>query len=307
MKYVFIENKRAGTTCCEDKLLSQIKDCEQTFDYEIYATCGKGDAINFVKDYCAIHENDEICFVACGGDGTINEVVNGIMGQENKSFAVLAFGSGNDFIKYYPECNFLSVSDLINGTLEKIDVIKVNDRYSVNMVNIGFDGMVAVIANKLKEKGAKKPYQKGILRALLRWRYNKIEITADREKITKKKMLLCSLANGKYCGGKYFTAPFAKNNDGFIELALIHPMSLISFARFIKYYENGEYLTMQKLKNKVCYKRVKHVEITTEKDFSIVLDGEELTSKNFVVDIIEKGINLIIPKRNNVWNYQTIL
>ncbi|HBF44873.1 MAG TPA: lipid kinase, partial [Clostridiales bacterium] len=148
MKYVFIINLSAGNNLAEKSLEKELVTLKESIEYEKHVTRAPKEATKFVKEYCE-NSKEEICFVACGGDGTINEVVSGLIGQENKYFAVLPYGSGNDFVKYYPNSNFLSLSDLINGEKLKIDLLKVNDSYCVNMCNIGLEAVVGAEANRV--------------------------------------------------------------------------------------------------------------------------------------------------------------
>ena len=103
MKYIFIVNGRADKAPYRKQIIEQIEQCTHGLNYEIYETEGMGDATRYTHVYCDLHPAEEVCFVACGGDGTINEVASGIAGFEHKSMAIIAIGgSGNDFIKYYP-------------------------------------------------------------------------------------------------------------------------------------------------------------------------------------------------------------
>lgn len=295
MEYIFILNKNAGS----HHAIELQKELEKTYkgkiDYQIYFTKTKKDATNYIKNYCKTNPDKNSCFVACGGDGTINEVASGIIGEKNKSFAVLSYGSGNDFIKYYAGKDFLSLDKLFGGKQTQIDAIQVNDSYSVNVVNSGFEAKVGSIANDIKNKGGKNAYGRGIIKALFTSRKNNIQIKVDGEVITKEKMLLCSFANGKYHGGKYMCAPYAINDDGLMEVCLIHPISLFKFAKMLPHYKRGEHLDMDCIKNYRVYKRAKTAEIFSEKPTELTLDGETLQGTRFLIKILDKAVNFIIP------------
>ena len=91
MKFVFIVNERAGGRHATDVLRQEIANSGVEFDYEIYVTKARLDATDYVKNYCKSYK-DEACFVACGGDGTVKEVVSGLVGEQNKYFAVMVRG-----------------------------------------------------------------------------------------------------------------------------------------------------------------------------------------------------------------------
>ena len=295
MEYIFIVNNAAGNKKIKERIEKDLEKYESKIPFKIYITKCPKDATNYVKEYCTKNNIEETCFVACGGDGTINEVSSALVGQTNKYLGILAFGSGNDFIKYYENKDFTSIDKLLSGTAEKIDIIKVNESYAINMCNVGFEAMVGSVANKVKEKGGKHSYTKGIIKAVFSARYNDIDIYADGEKLTKGKILLASLANCKYAGGKYKCAPKAINNDGLIDVCIFHSMSLIRFLSCIKIYTRGEHLEYKKIENKRVYRQAKNIKIESKKPIEIVLDGETLSSTNFDISILQKEINLIIP------------
>ncbi len=302
MKYVFIINERAGTENSKAKIQDQINALTNKIDYEIYLTKAPKDATAFVKEYCENNADEEVIFVACGGDGTVNEVASALAGEINKSLAILAFGSGNDFIKCYKSLDFTSVEKLVNGVADKIDIIKVNnltekqEYYSINVCNFGFDAVVGSTANKVKLKGGKDPYGAGIRTAILKGRFNKITVISDGEKITKKKMLLCTLANGNYVGGKFFCAPKAVNNDGLIDVCLMHTRGLFSFLKILTPYTNGEHLDTPKFAKTLAYRQAKKIEFFAKKPFDVCIDGEMIKGERFTAEIMPKAINLILPR-----------
>ncbi len=296
MRYIFVANGRSDKKGINGELQEMLKNSAIANKYEMYVTREAGDATFFVKGHCESHPDDEICYVACGGDGTINEVVSGIAGHNNKSLAIMAMGTGNDFVKYYSDRNFRSVDGIVNGTNRKIDLLRVNgSHYSINVCNIGFEAAVCSIANRLSAKGEKNAYRKGVVKSLLSHRYNKITITADNERLNRRRMLLCTLANNHYVGGEFLCAPRARNDDGLIDLCLVRPISLLRFLVMIPKYAKGLHLDNPYCMRVIKYRQVRHVEIHSENDTELCLDGEMLPGRNFTVDIIPNAINLIVP------------
>ncbi|MBQ8425751.1 MAG: YegS/Rv2252/BmrU family lipid kinase [Clostridia bacterium] len=297
MEYIFIVNNYAGDKKVLEKLEKELNSYKLEFPYKIYSTTSQKDATIYVSNYCVNNPQKEVCFVSCGGDGTINEVATGIVNFENKYLAVLAYGSGNDFIKYYSDRDFTSIEKLVHGESEKIDVLQINEfNYSINMCNIGFEAMVGSVANKVKQKGGKHSYTKGIISAIFKGRKNDIEIYADGEKITNGKMLLCSVANCKFAGGKYMCSPNASNKDGLIDVCLFHSMSLFRFLSCINLYKKGKHLESKKIEKKRVYKQCTNVKIVAPELIEIVADGEVIRGKEFNINIVPKGINFIVPK-----------
>ena len=102
MKTIFIINPNAGQGKTVKKLLSEIHTAELGgADVDIYYTKSPGDAGRFAKDYCA--SNGAARFIACGGDGTVCEVVNGIIGFPGAQAGVLPLGTGNDFCRNFSD------------------------------------------------------------------------------------------------------------------------------------------------------------------------------------------------------------
>ena len=304
MKYIFIANPNAGNKDAVSRVENEINSLKTKIDYEIYVTQCKQDGTQFVREYCKKNQDEKACFVACGGDGTINEVAHGLVGSKNKTLAILAFGSGNDFIKYYKGKCFTSLEKIVGGTEHLIDILQVddgqsNDHYSINVCNFGLDAVVCAYANKLKDAGKKNAYTKGVIRAIFIGRYNKIDVEIDGKKVTNGRVLLGTLANCHYVGGSYFTAPLAKNDDGLIDASVFKPMSLLKFSTMLNAYKSGTHLNpenREKIKKELCFAKTNQpIHVFSDKKFDIALDGEVISGTSFYVSIVPNAINFIIP------------
>ena len=121
MRYLFIVNPKAGDgvkTAELEKEVSQLEGCE------LYQTKGVKDATVYVKKYLSEHPDEEVRVIACGGDGTLNEVVNGAVGFANASVTVYPCGSGNDFVKVYGgQEKFLDVRKLMEANSRPLDLL----------------------------------------------------------------------------------------------------------------------------------------------------------------------------------------
>lgn len=294
MNYIFVVNGRSDyQSRIQEDIMRQL--AEVKINYKIYITTGIGDGTRYVKIYCDLHKNEEVCFIACGGSGTSNEVASGIVGETNKCMAILAYGASNDFIKLYPGRKFNNLKAILKGETVEIDSIRVNDNYAINVVSFGFDSIVAEEANYQIEKKAKNPYFLGVLKGILFGRFNRIKVVADGEKINHRWMLLCTLANGQYVGGEYKCAPKAEVDDGWIELCLLKPMTLLHFLLLHNIYKRGEHLASKWMGNRMVYRRVKHVEVTSPVLVEACIDGELLTGTSFSIDIMPKSVRLVLP------------
>lgn len=301
MKIVFIVNPHAGAADNTARIRSAVDALPEKEDCEIYTTKAPGDATAYVKNWCASHAGQEVRFVACGGDGTLNEVFSGAAGQENVSVTCYPCGSGNDFVKAFGGAEtFSSIPALISAPTRPLDLLKVDGRYADNVVNFGFDTTVAITINEERAKtghGNKNAYTKGVVRALLTAMKNTFTVKADGETLNPGgKALLCTVANGQYVGGSFRCAPRAKTDDGLIEVCLIKPISRLRFVRILKPYTNGEHLDREDMRDIVVYRRAKKVEVEAPDGFAFSLDGEIIYKNRFTVEIEPGALRLAVPE-----------
>lgn len=301
MKHIFIVNPKAGRASSVDIVKSQLAALgkkDKNIDYEIYPTKCKGDGERFVKQWCE-KNSVPIRFYACGGDGTISEVVNGVVPFKHASFSVFPCGSGNDFVKCFAKGEaFLNISDLIYGKEIEIDIIKAGDRYCANVCHFGFDTCVAQTMNRVKPKpliGGRNAYTTGVAVALIKAMKNNAEIIADGERINNGKFLLCTIANGQYVGGKYKCAPYAEINDGMMDLCLADPVSRLTFIKLVGAYAEGKHLDDPRFSSFLHYKRCRKVEIIADENFKISIDGEITPAPNITVEILPKAVKIALP------------
>ena len=232
MKTYFIVNPHSGKGNALAEITEKLKGCKLPF--EIYKTTDRNDATEFVKKICTDNPDEIFRFCACGGDGTLNEVINGAVHFENAEVTCYPCGSGNDYVKYYGgKDRFMDVEELMTAPAKAIDLIKVGDRYSINVVNFGFDTEVCVTMEKVKSKaliGGRNAYTTGVVKAVLTAMKTKGNVYADGELLNEKnRFLLCTVANGKYIGGRFCCAPRSLNDDGLLEVCLAKKISRFTF------------------------------------------------------------------------------
>lgn len=299
MKHIFIVNTVAGEHSCLNEVEKAIANKSEAIDYEIFTPSSSSDNINKIKTYLEAHPDEEVRFYACGGDGTLNKVASGIYGYPNASLAVLAYGSGNDYIKYYADLKaFRNVENAMHGTEKRVDIMQVNDRFALNATHFGLDSVVAKTMNKIRRFpliGGKMCYPIAVFRAFLTGMRTKCTVYADGEKLNDGKICLCTVANGKYVGGSYKCAPRSLNDDGLMEVCLIKPVSRLKFAILKKHYTNGTHLDNPKFDKYIVYRRAKQVVIEGGKGFCVSLDGEILQGNRIVVENKRQAIRFVVP------------
>ena len=308
MKHLIVVNGNSGgfTSAFED----QINKAFEGLDFEVYKTTGPKSAISFLREYLKKHSKDQVRVYACGGDGTIFEAVNGMIGAENAELAILAIGTGNDFVKIYGgKEKFQDFKALINGKVQPIDITKLESKdleepvYSVNVINFGFDAIVGAMGNYYKENGlpeeAKKkgldPYEYALKHdAMKHGRFNDIVVYADGEQLNEKQMLLATLAQGQYVGGKFKCAPKSDNTDGLIDVCLLKTMTFLGLGMIIGTYTKGKHLDRKR--KKIVYRRVKEIKMCSPKEFDVCVDGEMFKGNNFTATILPGAIKLVLPE-----------
>ena len=308
MKHIFIVNPAASTTDATPIIKTQLQSLPPSADCELYCTKAPGDATAFVDNWCTLHPETEVCFIACGGDGTLNEVVSGLVHHPNAHLSCYPSGSGNDYVRYFRSIgldrdDFLNPSRLIQGIPHKVDLLRITDSsnniyYSLNICNFGFDAKVAHTMNQIKMKpiiGGSNAYTTGIIEALFSARRNNIRIVADGKEFHNGLMLLCTLANGQYVGGGYRCAPRSRNDDGLIDLNLFRCIPLLQLARVIGPYRKGTYLNLPFIHKVHRFAQCRRVEISNSTPFYLCIDGEILTGKTFTIEILPHQIQFITP------------
>ncbi len=305
MKHCFIINPFAGrhdsTKDLEEKLEKIFENRSDT--YEIYVTTGPNDATIEIKKRCIANETKEkpedITFYICGGDGTCFEAINGIVGYPHARMTIVPVGSCNDFLKSYPECDFSIIENLIDGEEKTIDVLKVNDRYSLNVANIGYDAKVNYdcVRFRYKYKTVKQSYNHAIIRNILKPLGDMVKITTDNNEILfNKKALLIVVANGQYYGGGFRCAPYAICDDGLLDIVVVKKVNILTFARLIKYYKIGEHLANPKFNNIITYGKSQKVTIESDDLLCLCLDGETFHMNKIEIESVPNAVRFVFPR-----------
>lgn len=293
MQYIFIINGRDDKSSIRPEIEKQLAGMD--FHYEIYMTAGIGDATRYVNLICDLYPKIEHCFIACGGSGTASEVAAGIVNRENKYMAVMRFGITNDFVKCFPGRDFNSIRALLKGTMTKIDALKVNESYAINVINIGMDAMVAYFGEIYHAAGYKDGFKRALARAVFGHRINRVRVEADGRVLSRKYIMQATLGNGKICGGEYLCAPRAILDDGLMEVCVFKTMPLLTLLRILPKYRNGQHLDDAFSMRHLRYMRAKHVELSSDGLIYLSLDGETIISNHFNIDVLDKAVNLILP------------
>ena len=306
MKHIFVVNPIAGAKNSTEEIREKLSEYTD-YDITVYETEDAKAATEYIRDYCKTHTDEPVRFYACGGDGTINEVADGIYGFSHASMSCYPCGSGNDYVRYYGgKKRFLDLKALMDAPDEEVDLMRIGDRVSVNVVNFGFDTVVARTMNRVRRKriiGGKNSYPTGIVYALFKGMKTKCTVTADGEVLNPSGViLLCTVAHGQYVGSGFRCAPRSDNKDGMIEVCLVKPVSRLRFLSLIAAYRKGTHLDDPRFEKFVTYKQVKSLHIEAEEGFGLTIDGELADGSSFDVEVLPRAVRFAVPGLNEQKN-----
>lgn len=277
-----------------ENAISEMKNCH------LHTTSIKGGAYSFVSK---IAESGMPCrFFAVGGDGTLNEIINGLHGHKNAQAGFIPAGTGNDFVRCFSGTkHFTDISDQLNGSIMEIDTIKtvLDDNAPtrfINMINIGFDCNVVINAANMRETGP-SAYIKGVIKELFSkdWGF-RLKVKFDDGSIYDDSALLLTLANGRYCGGGFLSSPYAELDNGFIDAAVVNEISRLKLLSLIGSYRKGTYLKKDNLNDLFTYKRCKNIVLEVKNKQSVSLDGEIYRFRKAELSVDYKSVEFIIPR-----------
>lgn len=261
------------------------------FDYNITILKHKGEATSIAK---ASASNYDIV-VAVGGDGTINEVLNGLIGT-NAILGIIPVGTGNGIAREFglPLKVKEACETIFNGHIRWIDVGNFNGRYFMGCAGTGFDALIAKFAGKLRGpfRGIWVYFYAGLV-VFQRYKPKLINIKIDSEISFQVKPLLVVIANTKRYGGRALIAPYAEPDDGLFDICVIQSMNIFTLAHHLPKLFKGTHIKLQQVK---IYKG-KNIFIQANEPIPFHIDGEALDDCHSVqINILPKAIRLLAPK-----------
>ena len=296
MKHIFVINPAAGQGKSMDFIKPRIEEvCKKnSLEYELYVTEKKGDGIEFVKNRAK--SGEELRFYACGGDGTLYEVVNGAYGFKNAQVAVIPLGSGNDFIRLFgTKEEYMNLDDVVNGVPVEFDLIKCGDEIAINQCSMGMDAEVCAMQGELKKlplvtgEGA---YYLGCLYAIARKFKNRFTYSIDDGEPITNDYLFCFCGNSRWYGGGFMAAPLALPEDGLLDFVLVEAsVSRPKLLTLLNKYKRGEHLDW----DITTFKRGKKLVIKSAKPAAVNVDGECKFVTEASFEIVEKGMTYVVP------------
>lgn len=256
MKHLFIVNPVAGGKDRREYVAEQARRALEGSEdaYEVYVTTAPMDACAKIAAEAA--SGEELRVYACGGDGTLNECVNGAASRSNVAVTHFPCGTGNDFIKMFGEekARFSDLADLVHGEVRPFDIIECCGRYALNICSVGIDARIGM------------EYSGGT-------------------------SLICA-CNGRFYGGGFNPIPDSMPDNGKLEFLVVRDVSRLQFIRLVGKYAKGRYRELEQF---ITHLEGDHLEIDSENEIVVNIDGEALYGKHVNFDLIPGGVNFLVP------------
>jgi len=272
---------------------------ENGLNFKVCITSHHGEAVELAQK--AADKGVDL-IVSIGGDGTVNEIVNGIMKSKNDPpLGIIPLGWANDFIKStnIPSDIIEACKIIIKGKTKKIDVGLINGQiYFANICGIGFDAEVAHLANQLKNRHPNwntlnaYVYVLATVRKLLSpFSYHNVKIKFDGQEIHSK-ILFIAISNGKFYGGRFKITPEAILDDGLLEVCVVKEMGRFKYLSIIPKVFKGTHASIKG----VNFYRAKEVVIQSSEPVLAQVSGEVIEGqKEFTITLLPKSLKLIVP------------
>ncbi len=298
MKHVFIINPAAGKRDRAAELMAAAKQLQQRHGLEVETVLTRrpGHAQETARSLA--QRGETVRLYACGGDGTLSEVANGMAGYANAAMTCVPSGTGNDFLKNFGDkaALFADPENLWDGPRFPLDAIDCNGRLALTVACSGFDAQVAEDVHRYGDmpllKGQGSYIASLAVNFLLRGIGHRWTITAGGETFSGD-YALAAVCNGRYYGGGFIPTLAARMDDGVLDTILVKKVSRLEFLRLVGRYAKGQYYLLPDYARRIAAQ-----ELTIEspdRDIVTCLDGEAVHNKRVVICLSEKRVNFFGP------------
>ena len=294
MRHLFIINPAAGkkaSTVELDRILSTL-----SFAHEVVYTKQAGDAQRIAR--AAAETGEEVRIYACGGDGTLNEVVNGAAGFDNAAVTCVPKGTGNDFLKIFgPNYRelFYDLEGLANGPQTPFDLIDCNGKLGIDMVCAGVDARIGAGVHRYKRLrfvSGMGAYVLSLLEhVLFRGISRPVHVEMGDRVLDGPSALLC-VCNGRYYGGGFMPMPEAMPDDGVLDMLYVSKVTLPQLPGLLGKYAKGRYRELPRF---VTDFHGQSIHFSSHEPITAVVDGEVIRDTAFTVRLSERKINFFYP------------
>ena len=296
LHHLFIINPAAGSYNRTEEYSEIIhKICRaRKLDYEIRVSTAPGECARIARDACKTGR--ELQLYACGGDGTLNEVVSGAAGFPNAAVTVFSGGSGNDFVKIFDDPKaFFDLHRLMDADEATFDLIRCNDDYALNICSVGLDARIGTDVSNYKRLpllSGFRAYAASTVVNIIKGIAEHYVVEINGETIDGDQTFICA-CSGRFYGGGFNPIPEADPSDGKLDVLLVKKLSRVQIPAIIGKYKNGRY---KELGDIATYYQTDRVVIRCDKPTSINVDGEQRIAEVADIRIADEKIRFFYPK-----------
>lgn len=300
MKHLFIINPAAGSSDHTMEYSGAIRTAcgARRLKYEIRVSMGPGDCARIAR--AAAETGEDVRIYACGGDGTLNEVVTGIRGFPNAAVTAYAGGSGNDFVRMFDNpAAFSDLDQLLDAQERSFDLIRVNDDYAFNICSVGLDARIGTDVSGYKRipllQGF-RAYAVSTVVNVVRGIGEHYVLEVNGETIDGEQTMIC-VCSGQYYGGGFHPVPEADPTDGRLEVLVVKKVSRLQVPRVIGKYKAGKYRQLESL---IRHFTTDSLTIRCDRPTPINLDGELRFAQDIHIRIAPEKIRFFYPTTANL-------
>ncbi len=299
MRHIFIINPRAGKRDQTARIYAMADRLRERHGLECVCmlTDRPGSAAELARRLAA--SGEPLRIYACGGDGTANEVANGMAGFENAAMTCIPAGTGNDLLKNFGTAmeQFRDAENLWDGDIFPLDLIDCNGRLCLTIACNGIDAQIADSVHRYSSTpllSGRGSYLCSVaVNFLLKDLGHLWTVELDGE-LLEGQFVLVSMCNGRYYGGGSTPVPEARMDDGVLHTVLIKKVGKPTFARLFPAYSAGEYRTLPA--DLIRVSTAREVRIRSASDIVTCVDGESFRSREVVMRLADRTVNFFGPK-----------
>ena len=301
MKHVFIINPTAGKKDCTACMMEAAKAlaARHSLELECILTKRPGHAMETAGHLA--RSGQAVRIYACGGDGTVNEVANGVAGYDNAAMTCIPVGTGNDFLKNFGDKAplFSDPENLWDGPGFPLDAIDCNGRLAMTVACSGFDAQVADDVHKYGNlpllKGQGSYIASLAVNFIARGLKHSWAVAVDGQPLPEESFVLAAVCNGRYYGGGFMPVGEARMDDGMLNTLVVKGVGRATFLRLVGDYSVGRYYKFPEIAR--CY-TAREIVIRSRdgKDIVTCLDGESVYNQEVTLRLSEKKVNFFGPR-----------
>ena len=296
MKHLFIINPAAGSRNRTEEYSEVIhKICRaRGLSYEIRVSTAPGECTRIARE--AAQTGEELRIYACGGDGTLNEVVAGAAGYDNVAVTVFSGGSGNDFVKIFDDPKaFFDLHRLMDADEATFDLIRCNEHLALNICSVGLDARIAADVSAYKRLPLLhgfRAYAAATAVNVVRGIAEHYVVEINGETVDDDMTFIC-VCNGRFYGGGFNPIPEADPADGMLDVLLVDKVSRAQVPLVIGKYKDGRYKELSKIAR---YIKTDCVKVHCDKPVPVNLDGETRMAQEVEFSVAKEKIRFFYPK-----------